>query len=93
MQHISQKTLLILYTIYNDTKKRDNKTKMSFFQKIVKLAVDTLWSNRYDWVLAMYIMGNSLINIIGKEIMKNETKTIFNAVSHCVCTNNNKWLY
>ena len=26
----------------------------------------------------MYIMGNSLINIIGKEIMKNETKTIYN---------------
>ena len=25
--------------------------------------------------------------------MKNEIKTIFNAISHCVCTNNNKWLY
>lgn len=64
-------------------------------KNIVKLAVDTLWSNRYDWVLAMYVMGNYLINIIGKEIMKNETKTktIFNAISHCVCTNNNKWLY
>ena len=57
------------------------------------LAVGTLWRNRYDWVLAMYIMGNSLINIIGKEIMKNETKTIFNAISHCGCTNSNKWLY
>lgn len=41
-------------------------------KNIVKLAVGTLWSNRYDWVLAMYIMGNSLINIIGKEIRDNE---------------------
>ena len=41
-------------------------------KNIVKLAVGTLRSNRYDWVLAMYIMGNSLINIIGKEIRDNE---------------------
>ncbi len=49
-------------------------------KNIVKLAVDTLWSNRYDWVLAMYIMGNSLINIIGKEIRDNEKINVRNSL-------------
>ena len=38
MQHISQKTLLILYTIYNDTKKETIRRKCRFFKKdIVKI--------------------------------------------------------